>query len=81
MNIVNATKAALKKNCAMTYPKAREFHVVVVPERGLDANYFALVDTRTKKQIGRRWAPDIHDILSEEWTIVEKPRSKNNGHS
>lgn len=72
MNIIAATLTALENDCAVTYPRLHEMGIAVLPETSLSENYYAVIDIATQKQIGRRWAPEAQDILSDDWTLLRK---------
>ena len=71
MDFLKATKAAIKNNSAMANAKMRKMGVAVSPEKDYDENYFAVIDTRKREYIGRRWAPTTHDILSKKWALAK----------
>lgn len=71
MNIISATKVALKKSCAMTRPDLIKAHSAVIPKQHGKTCEYTKVDTKTKTPI-RRWAPRIEDILAKDWFVIER---------
>lgn len=70
MDIVNATKAAIENECAITRPKLSKENIAIMPERCYKVNAYQIIDTAKKAPI-RRWAPQVEDITAKDWTIVK----------
>lgn len=72
MNIVDATKAAVKEKCAMARVDFKDRHFAVIPETEYAANYYELLEKGTP--IGRRWAPKIEDVTADDWYLISTIR-------
>lgn len=76
MNIVDATKAAVKEKCAMARVDFKDRHFAVIPETEYAANYYELLEKGTP--IGRRWAPKIEDVTAGDWYLISTIRRAGN---
>jgi hypothetical protein len=69
MNIIEATKEALKENKAITNPDLKETDLALVPTNSMPLGY-VFVSSESKKTARRYWNPQADDLLREDWELL-----------
>lgn len=73
MNIIEATKKAMKENMAITNAESKENGIVFIPTNSKFIGFMVLIDNSndTKKKLApsRYWQPTAADLLRKDWEL------------
>lgn len=70
MNIVEATKAALKENKCIKRKRYRN-KVIIMPTKS--SSYHCVLIFPKMEKMYPRWNPSADDLIAEDWIVTENP--------